>query len=167
MPPVLERGRYVVVRTSGWLAWLIRRATRSPYNHVFLVTGDGTIIEATPRGVHAGQLSAYAGHLAAANILEPMTSAESEAVAAMAETLIGDGYNFPDLLAIGLADIGWHWRLLLRIAKADRLLICSQLVAECGAAAIPPMPWLCGRQDASQVTPADLASRAFVQPVTI
>lgn len=164
----LRPGNYVCVRTGGWLAWLIRRACHSGVNHAFLVVDDnGGIIEARPEGVRAGNLSEYAGVYAVANTAEPMTDSERAAVVAKAESLLGDGYNFPDLLAIGLEDIGLHWRLLLRISRADRLLICSQLVCEAGQAAVPPMPWLCGKTDAAEVTPADLARRPGVVLVSI
>lgn len=171
MPPEptgLRAGNYVAVRTGGWLAWIIRMATHSAVNHAFLVTGDGGIIEATPQGgVRRGTLSEYAGCLAVANTGEIMTGAERKAVVAKAESLLNAPYNFIDLAAIGLSDLGWHWKLLLRIARADKALICSQLVCEAGEAATPPLPWLCGKTDASQVTPADLARRPGVEPVTL
>jgi hypothetical protein len=165
---VLEPGRFVVVRTGGWLAWIIRKATKSPYNHAFIVTGNGGIAEARPEGgVCAGQFSEYAGCLAAANIGEPMTNAECGAVIAKAESLLGTPYNFPDLADLGLEALGWHWKWLIRICGADKMLICSQMVAMCGNAAVPPLPWLCGKSGAAEVRPSDLAALPGVEPVTI
>jgi uncharacterized protein YycO len=153
----LQPGSYVCVQTGGLLAWLIRKATRSAYNHAF--------VEARPEGVRNGLLSSYAGVPAVANTGEQVTDTQRAAVVASAENFAGVPYNWPDLVAIGLGDLGWHWRFLLRAVRADRLLICSQLVSLAGKAA--GLDWLCGRSDASQVTPADLARRPGVAPVTI
>ena len=65
----------------------------------------------------------------------------------------------------GLEDLGWHWRLLARIARVDKRLMCSQTTVACGKAA--GLDWLCGRSSADQVSPGDLANRPGVQPVTI
>jgi uncharacterized protein YycO len=163
----LEPGRFVCVQTGGWLAWLIRKATKSEYNHAFLVTGPGEIIEARPEGVMRGALSGYAGMPAVANNAEPMTQAQRITAVAKAETLVGTPYNFPDLASLGLESLGWHWKWLIRLCGADRLLICSQLVCDAGLAASPPMPWLCGKSGPAEVTPADLAKLPGVVPVVL
>ena len=165
VPATDVQAAYVCVRTGGFMGWLIRKATKSDYNHAFIVTGDGGIIEARPEGVRRGTLGEYAGTLACANITERMTPAQGAAVAAKATDLTGTWYNYPDLVAIGLEDLGWHWRKLLHIAGADRLLICSQMVVVCGQAAA--LNWLCGETDAAQVVPGMLAARPGVQPITI
>ncbi|HLI39616.1 MAG TPA: hypothetical protein VKV80_20085 [Streptosporangiaceae bacterium] len=159
-------GMYVCVKTRGFPAWVIRMATRSRVNHAFIVADDqGGIIEARPGGVRRGSLAAYAGAYAAADTAEPVTGAQRAVVAAKAESMLGTGYNFPAIAGIGLEDIGWHWRLLMRIARADRDVMCSQLVAACGEAA--GLDWLCGKPSPDQVTPADLARRPGVERVRI
>lgn len=164
----LEAGRYVCVGTPGFAGWLIRRVTRSRYNHVFITGPDGSIIEATPReGMRRAAITEYAGRPACANTAEPMTGSERAAVWAKAQTMLGDGYNFIADAGIGLTDLGWHWRLLIRIAGAGKLLMCSQAVVICGEAAVPPMPWMCGKASPAQVAPGDLANRPGVEPVTI
>lgn len=166
---MIQPGMYVCVRTGGWLAWLIRRACgNSQVNHAFIVIDDaGGIVEARPEGVRRGTLSEYAGAYAVANTAEPMTASERASVAATAESFLNTPYNYPALVDLGLESIGWHWRWLMRLSKADKLLICSQLVVDAGQSAIPPMNWMCGRASADQVTPADLAKRAGVEPVAI
>jgi hypothetical protein len=161
----LESGRYVCVRTGGFMGWLIRKATKSDYNHVFITGPAGALIEARPDGVRLGHLTEYTGCLAAANVGEPMTGAQRAAVWAKAGELVGTWYNYPDIVALGLEDLGWHWRLLLHLARADKLLICSQAVAVCGTAA--GLDWLCGEDNAAQVTPAMLALRPGVEPVAL
>ncbi len=164
----IEPGRFVVVRTGGWLAWLIRRATKSPFNHAFIVTGPDAIIEARPEGVMHGSLSEYAGMPAAANTAEPMTQEQRIAVAAKAESLAGDGYGFIDLVNLGLESVGWHWRWLMRLCGADKHLICSAAVCTAGLAASPPMTsWECGKADPAEVKPSDLSQVPGVEPVTI
>ena len=163
--PALEPGRYVCVRTPGLLAWIIRRACRSQYNHAVIVTADGGIIEARPAGVRKGTLSEYAGMLAVANTRELMSGTQLSGVTAASEAYLGDGYNWPELVAIGLEDLGWHWRVLFRFAGLRRAFICSALVAACGAAA--GLDWKCGSANPAQVTPAMLARRTGMEPVTI
>ena len=60
LPAGVGPGSYGVVRTSGFVAWTIRKLTRSTYDHAFIVTGfDGTIIEAEPNGARIGQITEY------------------------------------------------------------------------------------------------------------
>ena len=162
---VLEPGRYVCVSTPGFMAWLIRKVTKSSVNHAVLVTGPDEIIEATPHGVVRGTLSQYAGMYAVANTAETMTQEQRIAAVAFAETLVGDGYNILADADIGLEDLGWHWKFLMRVSRADRLLMCAQAVAVEGQAA--GLDWLCGKPSADQVAPGDLARRPGVERVTI
>ena len=162
----IEPGRYVCVATPDPVGWLIRRITHSSVNHVFIVTGPGEIIEARPRGgVCRGTLAEYAGRYAVANTAEAMTQAQRIASAAEAEKQLRTGYNFWADADIGLEDLGWHWRLLARIARVDKRLMCSQMTVACGKAA--GLDWMCGKATADQVSPGDLANRPGVEPVTI
>lgn len=161
-----EPGRYVCVRTGGFIGWLIRKVTKSATNHAFLVTGPGEIIEARPRGgVCRGTLVEYAGMYAVANTRELMTQPQRIAVVAKAETLLGDEYNFEADADIGLEDLGWHWRFLMRISGARKHFMCSQAVVTCGVAA--GLPWDCGKGSPDQVAPGDLARRPGVERITI
>lgn len=163
----LEAGRYACIGTPGFAAWVIRRITRSKFNHAVILGPDGAIIEATPEGVRPGTLSEYAGMPAVANTREFMTSGERDAVWAKAQTLLGDGYNWAADADIGLEDLGWHWRWLARLSGARRHLMCSQAVVTAGEGPVPPMPWMCGKASPAQVAPADLARRLGVEPVSI
>jgi hypothetical protein len=161
----LEPGRYVCVSTPGFAGWLIRTVTRSPVNHAVIVTGPDEIIEATPSGVRRGTLSQYAGRYAVANTAEPMTQEQRIEVAAEAEKLLGDGYNWAADADIGLEDLGLRLRLLARFAGGGKLLMCSQTVVLCGKAAA--LDWLCGKPSPDQVAPGDLANRPGVEPVVL
>ena len=162
----IEPGRYVCVSTPGFAGWLIRQVTHSAANHVFIVTGPGEIIEARPRGgVCRGTLAEYAGRYAVANTAEAMTQEQRIAVAAEAEKLLAVPYDWIADADIGLEDLGWHWRLLARIARVSKRLMCSQMTVTCGKAG--GLDWLCGKASADQVAPGDLAKRAGVERVTI
>ena len=164
--PFPQSGRYVCLRTPGIAAWIIRRATRSPVNHVVVLTDDdGGLAEARPEGVVRGNLAVYAGFPAWANTAEIMTGAQRGQVAAMALSLVGDWYNFPGVLDLGLEEFGWHWRWLIRLSRARHMLFCSQLTAISGAAG--GLDWTCGKGDPSQVTPGDLLRRPGVKPAAI
>lgn len=164
----LKPGSYACVSTPGFVAWLIRRACgNSKVNHSFVVTGDNEIVEAVPSGVRRSSLSEYAGSYAVANTGEAMGDAQRAAVVAKAESLIGTGYDDLDLVDLGLESIGVHWRWLIRLCGASKQLICSQLVAKAGLAAVPPLPWNCGKDDLAEVKPSDLAARPGVEPVAI
>lgn len=163
--PLPEPGRYGVVRTGGVVSWLIRRATRSWANHAFIVGDNATVIEAGPHGVRAARLANYAGQQLAFNTVEPMTGRQRAAVVDRAQSMIGDEYAYADLGTLGLASLGFRWRRLFRLIGADKnVVVCSQLVAECGQAA--GLDWMCGHDQPDEVTPADLAARPGMQPYT-
>jgi hypothetical protein len=137
-------------------------------NHAFIAGPAGQIVEATPRGVHVSSISEYAGCLAVANLDEEMTPAQGSAIWEAALAMAGAPYAFPDLLALGAEDLGVHWRFLFWLLGKPPWRICSQLVCIAGQKATPPMPWLpTGDLYADQVTPAQLAARPGVVPVTI
>lgn len=161
-PPI---GSYFVVRTHGFVPWVIRRATHSWADHAGVVTDpDGGIVEAEPGGARRGHLSEYAGCRIAVNLGEVMTDVQRDRVAVAALGMVGVAYNDLDIADLGLEALGAHWRRLARWASDDGELICSQLVAKAGQAA--DVDWLCGRDNPVQVTPADLARRPTMQPWT-
>lgn len=158
-----DAGRYGVVQTGGWIGRLIRWGTHSWANHAFICLGGDQIIGAMPNGVVLGSLAEYTGAPIAFNTDEPMTDAQREAVVNAAKGMIGYSYDFADIGALAIESLGWHWRLAFRIAGIDkRSTICSQLVANCGMQAGLDS-WLCGKSEALDVTPADLARRPYVE----
>jgi hypothetical protein len=135
-------------------------------NHAFIVGTDGQIVEATLTGVHVSDLSKYAGCLAFSNLGDPMTAEQGMEVWSAALGMCGDLYNYTDLLAIGFADLGWVWKGLFKVLGAGPWRICSQLVVLAGQKASPPFNWLCREGMPDEVTPAALARRPGVVPVT-
>jgi cell wall-associated NlpC family hydrolase len=137
--------------------WLIRVGTRSEFDHAFVVVGGGQIIEAQPGGARWAELSDYEGQLLVFDSEEPVTPAQAKRVIDKAITLIGTRYGWTDIARLALRCLGVQWRWLTQAADNERAMICSQLVATCGAAA--GLDWLCGREAAAAVTPGDLATR--------
>jgi hypothetical protein len=145
------------------MGMLIRLATRSRYDHCFTYVGRGKIIEAQPDGARLSDLSEYDGlDMVWSDTAAFQPSAAQRAqIVAKAYTQIGVPYGFADIVWIALRCLGIRAPWLLRRVQDERRLICSQLVASDGMAALPPVtPWLCGNPDASMVTPGALARRA-------
>lgn len=158
-----EPGCYVCVRTGGLFGWIIRRATKSPYDHAAVVVDDGIVVEATPYDVRTSPLARYQGAQVCADTGEDLTPAQRAVITAKALSFIGAEYDWATIAVIGLGQLGLHWRILLRLTGGKRALICSQLVALCGQAA--GLDWQCGKASPALVTPADLARRPGVAPL--
>lgn len=155
-------GLYGVVKTHGLVPWIIRRATRSAFDHAFVIVEDGAIVEAEPGGVRLGHLSEYYGCRIAINSAEEVTVQQRAVVMATAKSMVGKPYNDLAFADDGLESLGWHWRWLLKRAAGDGEVVCSQMVALCGQAA--GLDWRGGADSPTETTPAMLARRAGMQP---
>lgn len=157
-------GLYGVVKTSGLVPWVIRRATHSQFDHAFVVLEDGAVVEAEPAGVRLGHLSEYYGCRIAINSAEEMSVEQRATVVATAKAMIGKPYGDLQIIDDGLESLGWHWRWLLKRASGDGEVVCSQLVAIAGQAA--GLDWRGGADSATETTPAMLARRPGMTPWT-
>lgn len=151
-------GVYGCVATHGVLPWLVRTVTRSWANHVVISIGDGQIVEAEPGGVRVRDISEYNGCRIEYNTAEPMTEQQRAAVAEYAASKRGEAYAWAADTIDGLACLGLRWRILGRFAEVRTSVMCSELAAEAGQYAGLDS-WLCGQDDACQVTPSMLARR--------
>jgi hypothetical protein len=129
---VIRPGDFGVARTRGVIGWLIRWVTASPVNHAFVCVAEGQIVEARWRGAQAGHVRDYPQAIWSDDAV-PVTDAQRAAIAMAARSLTGRGYNFLDLVAIGLAQrrlghevTGREW--WVQRLSTDNRLICSQLV---------------------------------------
>lgn len=147
-------GEFGVVRTRGWFPQAIRLLTKSQVNHAFVILEDGhSVVEATERGAVISDLSKWADHLVVYSRIH-QSSVSVEAVCRAAEALVGTPYNFLDIVALALLNLGRRWTWLLeRAQRADRL-ICSQLVDRAFQKAGLRL-FADGRPD-GEVTPGDL-----------
>lgn len=158
-------GAFGLVDNAGLLPAAIRLCTRSPWSHAFVVISGGRTVEAGAGGAFIGQLSDHddARHLAF-NTGETLTDVQRAAIELEALELVGTPYGFLDIAGLAVASWTGHAPgFIVRRVKAERALICSQLVARCyflGAG----MDLAGGRPDAL-VTPGDLGLRPSVQIV--
>jgi len=155
-------GRYFVVKTHGFVPWVIRRACHSWADHAGIILDDGAIVEAEPGGVRLGHLSEYYGCRIAINSAEEVTVDQRVTVVATAKEMIGKPYNDLAIVDDGLESLGWHWHKLAKWASDDGEVVCSQLVALAGQAA--GLDWRGGAQTTTEVTPGDLARRPGMTP---
>lgn len=155
-------GRYVVVKTGGFVPWMIRMATHSPYNHVFIVVDErGGIVEAEWGGARKAHIEEYAGCLMAVNT-DRYGPGTGEQIAALAMGLVGEKYNGADIVELGLESLGLPWKWLAKLSMTDGEMMCSQMTAVVGSGA--GLNWMCGKTDATQVTPGDLGRRTEMTP---
>lgn len=157
-------GCYGVVKTHGFVPFIIRLLTRSKFDHAFVViNAAGDIVEAEPEAARVGNIGAYAGLPILVNSGEPMTNAQRDAVIAAACGYIGTPYAFLDIIRLALASLGIRWRWLTTEADVENAMVCSTLVAAAGLKA-GLTGWLCEEAAPSLVRPADLARRDGMQP---
>jgi cell wall-associated NlpC family hydrolase len=146
-------GDVFVTRTGGFVAWAIRRLTHSTVNHAGVYIGQGEIIEADPRdGLRYNGATEYPSAQWSAY---PLTDAQRAAIVKWSVDHLGIGYNFLDIVALGLAysvhvpTPKWARRRL----DSDRTLICSQAAAMAlRAAGVDPRPG----EASGEITPEDL-----------
>ena len=146
-------GTYGVVRTTGWISWLIRVLTRSRYDHAVIV------IDPEP-GTGRARI-AYLDEYDPSTVLlsdEPLTDEQRAKIVEHALALVGTPYGFIDIGALALM-LTLHRAPAWLASRADheRAMICSQLVAACGCAA--GVDWLCDQEYPAQVTPGMLGER--------
>lgn len=153
-------GDYGVVKTSGWIGFLIRVGTMARWNHTFIYIGDGKIIEANPTGVEIKPVTEYP--LIAWNQHEVLTEKQRNRIVEEAQKLVGRPYGFLDIANLILRILGLkilaNTSLLTKMAERYGV-ICSELVAlSYQAASITLVD-----KPANIVTPGDLAERLIYQ----
>lgn len=125
-------GQFLVVGTRGVFAVLIRLLTRSPVNHAAVRIGEDRYIESRMRGA---RITDFAGVMHGAKkpyvVFESrfdLTQEQQARLVGEAEALVGTGYNFLDILALGLLCLGLRWDWLIQRAQRQDRDVCSQLV---------------------------------------
>lgn len=125
LPPI---GCFGVTSTGGFFAWVIRKFTRSRYNHAFIVGPNGLLVEADPAGARFSHIMAYPNARYNTNmVLDGATRQRIwDEAALIARNKVP--YNWLDVFALGLKTL--HVNLAWvddRIQRSDRLQ-CAQLV---------------------------------------
>jgi hypothetical protein len=163
-----QPGDYGVERTRGLAAWAIRVATRSKFNHAFVVVRDGNVVEASTKGAICRPLGVR-NAIYSSDAIELAPSERSDIVNA-AMYLVGTPYSWLDIVSIGLLQYGIKpgW-VRVRVQRLDQL-ICSQLV-DLAFSGMSDRQYLrmqrahevhlfADRRLSMDVTPGDLAKRA-------
>lgn len=159
-------GTYVCVDTPGFFSKVIELGTHSRVAHAAVITGaDGAIVEAEPGGARLANLSEYKGRYVLVSPVEESTPEQRQIIVDAALHMVGVPYNDLAIVDDGLESLGIVWQWLAKAASSDHQLICSQIVASCGAVA--GLDWMCGKKLTSEVTPGDLARRPGVHRLTI
>ena len=160
----LREGSYCCVRTKGPFGLLIRTFTRSLVDHAFINLGHGMIAEATPWGVQVNSIDRYHGQPMFTDAGDVLTTQQRLEVCDKARSFTGREYGWGAILLITLRLMGGRSPRVTRLLSDQDAVICSQLVAECGAA-VGVDSWLCGRENAEFVEPADLLLRRGMERV--
>lgn len=124
-----EAGDFGVVRTKGFVAWMIRLATRSKYNHAFICLADGSVVEAQPGGAIHDPLGYTLGNAEFSHIV--LSPTQRAAICEAALLCVGVPYNWLDIVSIGLLQYGIKPKFIRTRVEHSRNLICSQLVDFC------------------------------------
>jgi hypothetical protein len=116
----------------------IQWATASPVNHAFIYIGQGKIVEAIRR-VSVSPVTNYTGirwSTCRLPAVDAATDAQREQAVAYALSRVGEHYNIPGLLAVGLYQrrtghlvSGHEW--WVRLLNGDHMDFCSELVTKC------------------------------------
>lgn len=113
--------------------------TQSPVNHAFVAVDDQTVIEAWPDGARYNLVASYPDALW--SCLE-LSGRQRDEITLSAVDLLGIGYGWLDLVAVGIAQKRWSPLLRerwlagytpwwVRRVTGNTRLICSQLVDLC------------------------------------
>jgi uncharacterized protein YycO len=123
-----QHGDIGVVPGSGFVAWCIRRITRSTVAHAFLYAGDGHVIEGDPHGVRYNDAASYPDVIWLTNLSAGLSDAQRNGIMAWAIARLGTPYSWIDDAEIGFVDLfGRAPRWMRNRLRSSRTLMCSQL----------------------------------------
>lgn len=159
-------GTYFCVGTHGFVPTVIKMATHSLVDHAGVITDTaGSIVEAMPGGVRISNISEYKGSYLLISSPEESTPEQRGIIVDSALHMVGVPYNDLAIVDDGLESLGVFWNWLASYASTDHELMCSEVVASCGAVAA--LNWMCGRKHVSEVTPGDLGRRPGMHRLTL
>lgn len=153
MPPAVEPGDVLAIRTGGWQARWIRfgsaiRDQPNLSNHIAVAHhrdphGTVWVIEGRPGGAGWRDATAYlASPGLLTNAAQPKTPEQRRQVTATMEGLVGTAYDWEAIAADAAADLGWQlpgwdptWKGTVPVH-----VVCSSLAAWAYAKADLPRP---------------------------
>ena len=155
-----QPGDFGVVKTNGIIGRLIRIGTSSRWNHAFIYTGEGVIVEANPTGVAISPSNRYSN--IAWNHHEVLTQEQRDSIVEAALKEVGKPYAFLDIAVLFFRIIGLRFirpNVFWKKLALQNGWFCSELVSHCYRVAGID---LLNKQD-DLVTPGDLAERLVYQ----
>lgn len=144
-----------VTPSSGFVAWAIRKLTRSTAAHAFLATGVGdATIEGDPHGARRNLARNHRAVVWLPKIAAKLSPAQKQVAVEWATAHLGTPYSWIDDAEIGVVSLfGTAPGFMKRRLRSDKTLMCSQLcVAAYRAAGVDLFP---GKPDGG-VSPGDL-----------
>jgi hypothetical protein len=149
-------GDFGVQRSNNLAGRVIRVATRSHFNHAFVVIEDGMVVEAQPGGAVIAALGDRTGVVYSTGSVD-LHDSDRTIICRAAKALVGTPYGWLDIASIGLLQYGVRLKPVRdRVLRRDEL-ICSQLVDT--AYAIAGVHLFQDGRLPLDVTPGDLAKR--------
>jgi uncharacterized protein YycO len=155
----MKIGYGILVHSRGWMSRVIRRFTKSYWNHVAISLGGYDIVEAGWRGVRLHNLRRYDKRGVELKVFKVKNVPDKKRykAALFAATKCNLKYDYLQLLLIGvllkLNRPNWAKRLAKALNKATKSYICSEVYYE---AWLMVGEVLCPGKDISEITPADL-----------
>lgn len=124
MTPTYRPGQYFVVRSTGWVAWLIRTITQSSVNHAGIVVDEtGRTLEARKKGADYFQVPP-----GALLIDPPLTDAQRGKIPFAAATIKNRRYSYFGVVVLGLSRLGLRSKWLDSLVGRITDQFCSQVV---------------------------------------
>lgn len=118
----------ILIRVGQWL----NGSGFADYEHAFIYTGAGRIIEAAPGGALETDLAEYADRpIVWSTDRLPLTGEQRTTIVAAARSYIGVPYSFADYLSVALARFHLRLPFVRRYVASTGHMICSQLVDQC------------------------------------
>ena len=135
-----REGDFFLAKTTGWKASVIRLFTGSRWNHAGIIIHNVSNVPQNPRFLIAEMVPDGGAIVAAAKKYKTvcysnveLTEDQRTDIADLAYGYIFDldtGYNWLDVISLGLAKLKIKPRLIKRVLSNKNRLFCSQMVDE-------------------------------------
>jgi len=161
------RGNLILVKHYNFMSWLIRKITKSEYNHIGLLVTDDVVIEAQFGGVTLTHLSEFKEKQNQGKLsydvyrIKKITEIQKTSMIEAASRELGAKYDFAQFFSLGTMLLT---KITRRIEPIDirHRWICSELVAE---AAYEAGIRFHENIDPDSTTPSDIANSPILEKV--
>lgn len=161
------KGNLILVKNYRFFSNLIRKITKSEYNHIGLFVSDDTIVEALFGGVHTNSYSQFKKAKAKKKLdyaiytIKDISDKQIEKMTNFALDKVGTKYDFIQFICIAFM---FFFKITRRIEPIEegRKWICSELMAESAYEAGIRFQ---DNVDPDNTTPGDIASSSIVERI--